>query len=193
MPVKVAVYAGKPAVLAYEFLDPLRHFGLPFSFLRDEELVKLPSYDVLLVPGGYTGNYIPSMGSKGVRILLEFVEGGGGYVGVCAGAYVAGLLKLVKSEPVRVEGIGWVEIEVRKPDHPVMRGYSGKVRIHYQNGPHIRPAEGEESLATYADGSTAILSAKFGKGRVILFSPHPERSRSTWRMLLNALLYAAQL
>jgi glutamine amidotransferase-like uncharacterized protein len=50
------------------------------------------------------------------------------------------------------------------------------VDIYYQNGPFIVPKDKNiEVLETYdGEDSAAIVLSKYGKGWVLIFSPHPE-------------------
>ena len=50
----------------------------------------LQQYDVLIIPGGYASRQGRAIGKKGSLAVRAFVEGGGGYLGICAGAYLAG-------------------------------------------------------------------------------------------------------
>ena len=45
-------------------------------------------FDVIVVPGGYAPNYEEALGAGGAEAIKSFVEAGGGYVGICAGAYL---------------------------------------------------------------------------------------------------------
>ena len=45
-------------------------------------------FDVLVIPGGFAPNTVDALGALGARKILAFVEDGGGFFGVCAGAYV---------------------------------------------------------------------------------------------------------
>jgi putative intracellular protease/amidase len=45
-------------------------------------------FSLLLVPGGYAPNYEDALGSHGAEQIRKFVAEGGGYVGICAGAYL---------------------------------------------------------------------------------------------------------
>jgi len=38
---------------------------------------------------GFAPNYAEALGSRGGEAISKFVKGGGGYVGICAGAYLA--------------------------------------------------------------------------------------------------------
>ena len=70
---------------------------------------------------------------------MGFVKRGGGYVGVCKGAYAAatrGLLDF-KAHPFREEGV----TEVRLQKHPITAGYDPSVvlSMHHGNGPLMEP------------------------------------------------------
>lgn len=46
-------------------------------------------YRVLLVPGGWAGGYATYLTQSGFNNIRSFVSEGGGYFGICAGAYLA--------------------------------------------------------------------------------------------------------
>jgi hypothetical protein len=46
-------------------------------------------YDVLIMPGGSAKQQSRELGAPGRREIVRFVERGGGYVGICAGAFLA--------------------------------------------------------------------------------------------------------
>ncbi|HDJ66535.1 MAG TPA: hypothetical protein ENF33_02315, partial [Nitrososphaeria archaeon] len=41
-------------------------------------------------------------------------------------------------------------------------------------GPYIIPGKGVEVIARYDEEYAAIVCSTYGKGRVLIFSPHPE-------------------
>jgi hypothetical protein len=45
-------------------------------------------YTALCVPGGFAPNYSSRLGARGIAIIRDFVSRGGGFVGICAGAYL---------------------------------------------------------------------------------------------------------
>ncbi|TFF91448.1 hypothetical protein EU546_08600, partial [Candidatus Thorarchaeota archaeon] len=49
----------------------------------------LDDYDILVVPGGNAGDYNNDLGHAGREEIGIFVEDGGAFFGVCAGAYFA--------------------------------------------------------------------------------------------------------
>ena len=50
---------------------------------------KLADYDVLIHPGGSGSKQAGSLEEAGRDRVREFVDGGGGFVGICAGSYLA--------------------------------------------------------------------------------------------------------
>jgi len=49
----------------------------------------IASYDVVLFPGGGGAGEADALGSAGLAAVRAFVAAGGGYVGICAGAFLA--------------------------------------------------------------------------------------------------------
>ncbi|MBQ9371183.1 MAG: hypothetical protein IJU03_03235, partial [Thermoguttaceae bacterium] len=50
---------------------------------------ELDGFDLVIAPGGRASEQARALGVEGVNAIRRFVEGGGGYFGVCAGAYLA--------------------------------------------------------------------------------------------------------
>jgi hypothetical protein len=46
------------------------------------------AFDLLLIPGGFAQNTLDALGKAGGERVRAFVRSGGGYVGICAGAYL---------------------------------------------------------------------------------------------------------
>jgi glutamine amidotransferase-like uncharacterized protein len=46
-------------------------------------------HHVLVMPGGNMGIYAQNLGDQGMQRIKAYVEQGGGYVGICGGAYFA--------------------------------------------------------------------------------------------------------
>ncbi|MBI5489553.1 MAG: hypothetical protein HY905_19630 [Deltaproteobacteria bacterium] len=161
---------------------------------------ELEGRDVVVFSGGIGSVQGRLLEEKGRRIVREFVGAGGGYVGICAGAYLAMQgpreyhhLELVAarswSEDAWRRGIAMLDVG------PVGGGET--LELFYANGPVFRrdPAEGlapfvplleyrEDqycaSCGTSAGelpGTPAALAAEYGCGRIVLFSPNPVLAR----------------
>lgn len=229
---KACVYAGSGAVLARDVEAALDSLAIPYRRVDEFDVKggRLKACSALIFPGGYTercvaalgdderspsrgeGGALPILGersSEGFERIREFVAGGGGYIGICAGAYIAPQTVEV---PGRPPGLGIINvrnrreagreigtIEIAETDHPIVKGCEGKIEIWYQNGPMIEAGKGVETLAIYEKDSAAIVCSTYGEGRVVIFSPHPEGSLKagidpgelgTLKLLENAISFA---
>jgi len=209
----VCVYAGAEAVLARDVEVALDKLEMPYRGVGEQDIRGggLEDCSLLIVPGGYTARYVDAVGEQGFEQIREFVARGGGYIGICAGAYIAARkvevpgrpagLGIIEIENERKAGQGLRTITIVKPEHPVVRGYTEEVSIWYQNGPMMKAGEDVETLAVYEEGAAAIVCATYGQGRVVIFSPHPEGSLEggvdpekvgTLKLLENAIAFASQ-
>lgn len=185
--------------------------------IRDGRLVRS---DVLLLPGGSGGGEGKALGEEGRRRIRDFVRAGGGYLGICAGSYLAtpdypwslGILKAhVLDKAHWARGNGDVEIDITPAGKLLLGAHTSRTTIPYFQGPLLAPAESPdlpdyEPLAHFATeiaekgaprgvmiGTTAAAAAPFGAGRVCCFSPHPEKLRDTYPLLLRAVLWTAKM
>src|SRR5205823_4910863 len=67
----------------------------PVPILTLQSRQSLQKIDVLIVPGGQPGAMSTRMTKKGQKNLKHFIESGGGYVGICAGAVIASQMSVV--------------------------------------------------------------------------------------------------
>ena len=177
----------------------------------------LNDFDVVIFSGGSGHKEADAIGEQGRDNVREFVRNGGGYVGICAGAYLAcsgfswgvGVInaKTVSSKWQR--GVGPVQIEVTPLGKEITSLPAQKHEIRYANGPIIKP-DTREGLAAYETlayfrtelasngspvgvmvNSPAIVRGNFGKGRVISSSPHPEQTDGMEGFVEHAVRWVA--
>jgi glutamine amidotransferase-like uncharacterized protein len=178
----------------------------------------LGQFDVAIFPGGRGGLQGETLGEAGRQQVRAFVEQGGGFVGVCAGAFLAtcrmdSYLKMVRTyhhRPWQL-GRGPVEIELTELGREIFESEEATFEVRYGNGPVFVHEEGLEPdpdlpeyqiLALYTrgvesngtprpemEGTPAIIAAPFGMGRVLLISPHPESSNETAWMVERAMAW----
>ena len=170
----VCVYAGAGAVLARDVEVALDKLEMPYREAGEQDIRGggLEDCSLLIIPGGYTAQYVDALGEEGFEQIREFVAGGGGYIGICAGAYIAARNVEVPSRPPglgiigirneRKAGRGLRTIIIANSAHPVVRGFEGKVDIWYQSGPMMKTGEGVETPAIYEEGAAAIVCANYG-------------------------------
>lgn len=183
----------------------------------------LANFSGVIFPGGGGRAIAEALEPSGQQIVRDFIAAGGGYVGVCAGAYLAtcridgylGMVGAYHGQPWR-KGTGMVDIELTPEGEKIFGAEYKTFQTRYNNGPILvhedgLVPEGEfppiVSLATFRsavnnpDGeesaemvdTPAIVASDFGKGRVLLISPHPETHEVLFPMVARGLLWSAAL
>ena len=162
----------------------------------------LTNLQVLIMPGGSGKKQATNLETSGVDAIREFVRKGGGYVGFCAGSYLASCqypysLHIINSRVVDREhwnrGTGTVHLKLTAKGREILGHPEAEVEVYYGQGPLFAPTNevglpSYTELATYGSeivkngassgvmlNTTAISLAEFGEGRVVCFSPHPEK------------------
>lgn len=114
----------------------------------------LKSFEVVLFPGGSGGKQGRAIGPDGREAVRDFVNKGGGIVGVCAGAYLCSthydwslhvINTAIFNKTFEIPGVGrksmWyrggpqqVQMELEDSAESIL-GRTGAVQVRYQNGP----------------------------------------------------------
>ena len=158
----------------------------------------------VMFPGGSGKAIAKALRPEGVEKVREFVGRGGGYYGVCAGAYFANsglkeyaaLMPLKHHQPWR-KGKGMLKVELTAEGKKLLGEEFAEFETRYNCGPVFTEMSGPppdspqkpvEVLANFASavtdkqgvthevmiGTPAIIAGGWGKGRVVTVSPHPE-------------------
>lgn len=221
--IRVALYADKGATMKSlpEVLKSLpESAGFEVTKVTAAEIRSgvLAKCDVLICPGGSGSGEGENLGQEGRERIREFVKGGGGFIGICAGAYLAsieypwslGLLNAhVLDRPHWDRGQGDVQLKISSAGRDALRADQETCTIHFENGPLLGPGN-KDGLADYEvlaafdseinengapkgamKGTTAIARSTFGKGCVVCFSPHPEKTPGREPFLQSAVRWAA--
>ncbi len=194
---------------------------------------ELDAFDVVVVPGGQASLQAHELGVDGANAVRRFVEEGGGYFGVCAGAYLASTnefyrlrlinLRALSSEQyvpdkgltsINSRGFGRVDL-TPTPQCATLFGddcAESMENLFYTGGPVFLPGFQPDLpspivLATFNTevaqydfqrgvmiGAPAIALAPFGKGAVVVTSPHLENDAPSYanlRTLLRGVARAA--
>ncbi len=217
-PIKVAVYDDKgatgkgiPSVEAILGQTP----DIKVTRLKGADIAAggLKGYDLVIFTGGSGSAEAAGLGEKGREEVRDFVRHGGGYVGICAGAYLAcsgfewgvGVLNARTVSSKWRRGQGEVKIEGEAfGDRLTDRG------VRYANGPIIKPDARKdlpsfESLVTFRTelaqndtpagvmvNSPAMVRAAYGLGRVFTSSPHPEQTAGLEPVVEKAVRWVAR-
>lgn len=183
--------------------------------IRKGQLAKL---DVLIHPGGSGSKQGRQLGEEGRDAIRDFIRKGGGFVGVCAGAYLASAdynwsLNVLDAKVLDrkhwARGKGTVKLSLSKAGSETLQLKRQSLQIYYAQGPLLAPHDDPEipdyeTIATFETeiakngappgvmmGTTAIASGRFGEGRVFCFSPHPELTKGLGPLLHRAVHYVA--
>jgi hypothetical protein len=167
---------------------------------------KLKEFDAVVFPGGSGSRQSNSLGDIGRKKVMDFVKKGGGFVGICAGAYLGSdhpeydwCLHLADAHVVDREhyarGEGLVKVKLTSKGKKQLTEFNNKDNFfsYYHDGPLLAPGnnpdiEDYETLALFESdihlengapagvmpGSTFLLKADRGKGKVVLCAGHPE-------------------
>ncbi len=166
---RIAVYASAGAPFHHAAL--IAQWGGVPEMLGAAEICSgaLDAYDVLIVPGGglsAMGGLLRPLGSVGTNRIHAWVEGGGWYLGSCAGAYLGGRLPehfLAANPAARAlkllnvpmpnagegvlggldsPGVGVLEARLTQPRHWLTHGLPERFEVVHYNGPCFLPAPG---------------------------------------------------
>jgi glutamine amidotransferase-like uncharacterized protein len=115
-------------------------------------------------------------------VIRRWVHGGGHYLGICLGGYLAGfdpgfgLLPGDSGEYITSPGATVHNID----DTTVTVDWRGvEHQLYFQDGPYFTlDRSGATVLATYSNGLTAAAVARSGSGSVGVVGPHPEADES---------------
>lgn len=190
-------------------------FAVRVVTAREVQAGSLEGLHALVVTGGRASRQGRALGEVGREAIRQFVHAGGGYVGICAGAYLAmqrphdSTEESYKAAFVALEhgtGDAW-----QRGIAPLRVGPldgSPSCDLHYANGPIFHPHEVRELptprvLARFEEeiflerGGTragqmtstpAIVATHYGEGQVVLFSPNPTMAPAQTDLFVHAIL-----
>jgi glutamine amidotransferase-like uncharacterized protein len=149
-----------------------------------------------------------SIGEKGAARVRDFVHRGGGFVGVCAGAFLGAVNSKDVSFGLRLLPVSFVPSVLKSTEELCgvieVSVDLNPLKMRYRNGPLFA----QEELKKHSDVAvigvvtecsampkqfrskmirkSCIVAGKFGKGHVVLCGPHPEVSKEldefTWSL-----------
>jgi len=193
-------------------------FAVQMITPRDVQSGALVGLAALVVTGGRASRQGRALGDVGREAIRQFVHSGGGYVGICAGSYLAmqrphdSTEESYKAAFVALEhgtGDAW-----QRGIAPVRVGPldgSPSCVLHYANAPIFHPHEVRglptprvlarfeeeiflERAGTHSGqmtGTPAIIATHFGAGQVVLFSPNPTMAPAQTDLFVHAIARVA--
>ena len=177
----------------------------------------LDAFSVGVFPGGSGRGIVEALEPEGTEIVRDFVSSGGGFLGICAGAYAAGngidvyfgIMPLAHAAPWR-RGSDHIEVELTPEGIALYGEEFTTFTTRYNNGPVFletqEPAPGKSEvtvLATFKTPSTdndgvvreemvgtpAMGVSTFGQGKVLFISPHPETHPELYSIISDSIVH----
>jgi len=139
----------------------------------------------LVIPGGLgdADQFDTSELKPHTALIRDYVAGGGRYLGICMGSYLAGCyyLDLLKKNTAAAQYVKRKDCTVlhEKPDVVELLWEGARETVYFFDGAAFVPRKGfknisGEVIARYLNGDPAALIQPHKKGRVGVIGPHPE-------------------
>ena len=142
---------------------------------------QLRAYRLMVVPGGNFIAMAESLTPSTTANVHNAVQGGLNYLGICAGAFLAGQGSYNSVNLTSGVQFGFYAAErrgVRKAAVAIAGVGTPPVEHYWEDGPEL--TGWGVVVGRYPDGTPAIVEGSSGKGWVILTGVHPEAPES-WR------------
>jgi len=163
----------------------------------------LDQFQIVCFGGGSGRGQLRSLEASGAEEVRRFVSEGGGFIGVCGGAFLAcqrlEILDAQTKSRLWRRGGATLDVEFSEAGRQLFHTTDDRLPIRYHNGPiierrHDDDLEDYEVLAWFREevsnngspegimiDSPAIVLGAFGEGQVLCFSPHPESTQGPSR------------
>lgn len=218
---RVALYdaGGTGGQSAFALGRILGRAGIHMVQVGAEEIAagSLANFDVVVFPGGSGSKQAAAIGERGRDQVRQFVERGGGYIGICAGAYLctSGFdwgLKILDGKTVSPKwqrGAATLKMKLTPAGRDILGDHPAPLDVRYQNGPVIARANLDgvpdygvlayfrteiaknDAPAGVMVDSPAIAAGSYGQGRVLFVSPHPEQTPGLEDLVRRAVQWTA--
>lgn len=187
-----------------------KRLKLPYRYIKSEDILDgvLQGKNIFVMPGGADLPYCKKLNGIGNKKIRKFIEDGGFYIGICAGAYYACRRINFKGKDYDVSGereLGLFEgtAEGSLPfltdgnyfsddgaESKAMISLKFKEKLfkeyfYYHGGPVFIPDSIINHrygvIAKYEDNTPAIIKGKIGKGNYLLSAVHFELEKEQYR------------
>ena len=150
-------------------------------------LAQLKTYQLVIVPGGNFIDMSASLTPQTTATMRDAVALGVNYLGICAGAFLAGDGRGYYNSFNLASGVrfGFYSAEtlgVHKAAVLITSADAKSIEHYWEDGPEL--SGWGTVIAKYPDGMPAVVQGYSGKGWVILAGVHPE-APETWRRAMN--------
>ena len=166
------------SILRGERLDYARVSSAQLIGMSEDELRR---HRLLIVPGGNFEAMGKGLAAGTAGRVRGAVEGGLNYLGVCAGAFLAGNAPYNGLNLTGGVRFGFYSAEargIRKAAVAISGADGEKLEQYWEDGPQL---DGWGAVvARYPDGTAAVVQGAVGQGWVVLSGVHPE-APAGWR------------
>ena len=142
--------------------------------------LQLMTYQLLVVPGGNFIDMSDALTRSTTANIHNAVQGGLNYLGICAGAFIAGHAAYNSLNLASVQ-FGFYDAErrgIRKAAVAITGVNTPPIEHYWEDGPEL--TGWGDVIGKYPDGTPATVEGESGKGWVILTGVHPEATEN-WR------------
>jgi glutamine amidotransferase-like uncharacterized protein len=177
----------------FEWMD----YGVTLVNADSINNISLKKFNIICFPGGDMYQYSQNISADGFEKIRNFIRAGGGYIGICGGAYFTGEKIFWQGNQLPMNSLAIFPGITRGPideiapfphckmcktnivntSHPITRTEPDTTWICYCYGPMFLPGEGAEIdiLGRYDIGDQPSMAAfEYGMGRVFIIGTHPE-------------------
>ncbi len=146
---------------------------------------QLMSYRLLIVPGGNFEDMGNGLSPASAAKVRNAIGAGLNYVGICAGAFIAGNSPYNGMNLTSGVRFGFYAAEakgIRRASVNITIAGAPPLEQYWEDGPQL--TGWGDVVARYQDGTPAIVEGMVGNGFVLLIGTHPEAPNS-WRQGLT--------
>jgi len=186
----------------------LRHLGAPVELVRGPE--GLADAPAVVLPGvGAFDDCLNALQRQGLReVCRDFIALGRPFLGICVGyqalfegsdefnSRAAGLgvfkgrvVRFTEREGLKVPQIGWNQLEIIRPECPLLRGIPNQSYAYFVHSFFPRP-EDASIVATRTEYGESFASMIW-QGNVFATQFHPEKSQEVGLQLLRNFIELA--
>lgn len=171
------------AIAALLEREHLRYDTVGSAALDAMPEARLRARSLLIVGGGDFTAMGESLSDAGATRIRGAVESGLGYLGICAGAFLAGHFPspyrgLDLTSGAQFHFFAAESRGVRRDAVPISRPGSPPLVQYWEDGPEL--STWGAPIGRYPDGTAAIVQGPSGRGWLVLSGVHPEAPES-WR------------
>ncbi|MBD3179314.1 MAG: T9SS type A sorting domain-containing protein [Candidatus Latescibacteria bacterium] len=220
-PIKVALYSddgtGDSRFDVEAALSDTTLFNVTHVLGADIRAGILQNFDIVIHPGGSGSGQAESLQESGRDSVRAFINRGGGYLGICAGSYLASSdytwsLNILNTKVIDkahwARGTGPVDVRFNNFGKEMFGFSADTVVIDYYQGALMAPSD-NSAIPPYIEagifaseiaengapsgvmiGTCAFAFGVYGEGRAVAFSPHPELTSGREYMVADAVQWA---